>query len=166
MKNKLLTYALILAVAAVWGYVIYRIIQATQSEDITPLNTKKRELKEENLSYYTIKDLDSLRLDYRDPIYYKEDSRNIATVQTNLNENSTYNEVPSDNYVESEPEIPIAYLGFIKNEKTKKNTAIIQVNDKQYMVAQHETIESIKILSIQEDYIRIKAAGKQKTIYK
>ena len=161
MKNKLLTYALILAVAAVWGYVIYRIIQATQSEDITPLNTKKRELKEENLSYYTIKDLDSLRLDYRDPIYHKEDNRNIATAQTNLNgnENITYNEVPNYDYVAAEPEIPIAYLGFIKNEKTKKNTAIIQVQDKQYMVAQNESIQDIKILSIQEDYIRIKAAG-------
>ncbi|WP_149915195.1 hypothetical protein [Sphingobacterium cavernae] len=167
MKNKFLTYGLIVTVVGIWGYVIYKIFQATQPEETVVAIAKNRDIKEENLSYYTIKKLDSLQLNYRDPINHKSNLKTLNKEQTKAaTVEDNYANTENYNYVEPEPEIQIAYLGFIKNEKTNKNTAILQIQDKQYMVGQHESIQGIKLLSIHDDYIRIKTAGEQKTIYK
>lgn len=167
MKNKLLIYILIIAVIGVWGYVVYRIIKATQVDDMGTTIAKEREINQENLSYYTIKSLDSLSLEYRDPLYNKEkvNKPELEQVNSNNTDNSSTNTVNYD-YVTPKAEIQIVYLGFIKNEKSNKKTALIEIQNKQYMASQNETIQGVKIVTIHEEYIRIKTEGKHKTIFK
>lgn len=168
MKNKLLTYGLILTVAAVWGYVIYRIIKATQSDDNLPQVVRRTDAQVDDLSYYTIKDFDSLALDYRDPIYHKDDNKSNFQSTEPIENNIVQQDPPMDyGYVpQPEPETAVAYLGFIENQKTKKKTAILQIENQQYMLVPKESTQGVTLLHIGEESIQIKSKGKTKTIYK
>lgn len=164
MKTKSTTFILIIVVIGVWGYVIYKVFQAIQADDTIGITNKKRTIVQEELSYYSLKIQDSLNLNFRDPIYYKDESK--QKVQPS-NEKSESNYV-QDNYIPPimEPEINILYLGFIENEKSKKKTAIVQIDGNQYMLSLHEGINGIKLLDIKRDFIRMQHKNKVKTIFK
>lgn len=166
MKNKITTYALLAAVIGIWGYVIYKIIHATQEDDNISNVKKQKTIVPEDLSYYTVKKHDSLNLNFRDPIYYKDNkaiNQNISTVNKSEEMNTTTNDYytpPAD------PETMIQYLGFVENDKTKKKTAMIQIENEQYMLGVRETIKQVTILELKDDYIRIKDKSKTRTIFK
>lgn len=166
MKNKASTYILLVAVIGIWGYVIYKIFQASQGEDVVLKVDKQKVIVAEDLSYYSFKKKDSLNLNFRDPIY---NHKNKVTTQQTLADHSIKEfKAPLNDYhiLPTAPETMIQYLGFVENENTKKKTAVIQVENEQYMLGLRETVRQITLLEIKDDYIRIKNKSKTRTIFK
>lgn len=165
MKNKLLTYGLLVAVLGVWGYIVYRVVATTRESDILPVHTSRNHpVSKEDLSYYEQKDSLSLSLSYRDPMWNGTLEENDEAVTTD----DMYDEdqMGITRPVAQEPEIQLAYLGYVENEKTQKKVAIVDVQGRQHLIGTNENREGVKVLRIEDDHIVVQYKQTHKTIYK
>lgn len=164
MKNKKLTYFLLLVVVSLWGYLLYTVFGAVNNNKDHTLPTPTVQQKIEDLNYYKMKSQDSLALNYRDPLYAPQEATQ-PSAQTEMT--ATSSPAPTSTYMPPAlpPETPIVYAGFIENEEKKKRVAIVKIANKQYMIATGETQEGVTVQEVQHTYIRIQHKGKTKTIY-
>lgn len=150
MKNKLLTYLLIVLVIVVWGLIFMRLFSTSKEEiksqrvintkytiDTSILNTK-----------YT------LRLNYTDPFLGQ---KNKAFLLSKHKKSIKIKE-------QVQPEsIDAQYLGMISNKKQKSVLALIRLNGEEYYLSIGETIDEIKLVNCNETSIVLKK-GKTKYI--
>jgi hypothetical protein len=152
MKNKPLTYLLIVSVAAVWGIIFYRIFSAGNDEEEIFRPLVKSQFVNESLDDYSYKDTFTLVLNYRDPflstaIYYVEEK--VAQVASKP---IVFNAAPK------RPAINwniIKYTGFISNPSKKSVVAIMSINGKEYMMKEGELVAGVKILRNLKDSVKV-----------
>lgn len=165
MKNKKLTYFLLLLVVSLWGYLIYKVFGAIHgNNESTPQITAVLP-PIENLDYYRFKGQDTLYLNYRDPLYSTTGNIKQTAIQDITASAPT---VPVANYPPPimVPETVINYNGFIENETSKKRIAIVNIDNKQYMIGLGDTQQGLKVLEIQQNQVRVKFNGKIRIIHK
>lgn len=168
MKKKTITYLLLILVVGVWGYVIFQVVTTVQ-DGPKPLSHANRNIQHEalNMDYYKLMDSQLLQLNYRDPLA-ENSEREVYYEEAAYGDEIPLYDTPDfiDDYVVPEVEPDIQYLGFVENEKTKKQVALVAIEGVQYMLAQREQQHGVTITQIAPDYIKVKANGKTKTIYK
>lgn len=158
MKNKKLTYVLGIAVAVVWGLIIYRIVGSLGSDNETSAGTPIAIKKELYNDYAIPKDTTRLTLNYRDPfglVKFKDTTKVKVHVGS------------SHLLVASLPAINwsfIRYSGYIRNPVSKKLIALLQINGKSENMAEGETINKVKLLKNMQDSVKISFNGKIKFI--
>ena len=153
MKNKLITYLLIVLVIVVWGLIFMRLFSTSKEEiksqrvintkytiDTSILNTK-----------YT------LRLNYTDPFLGQ---KNKVFLLSKPKKNIKLKEK-----VQPEP-IDAQYLGMISNKKQKSVLALIRLNGEEYYLSVGETINEIKLLNCTETSIVLKKGNTKYIINK
>ncbi|MCF8284521.1 MAG: hypothetical protein K9I48_06050 [Sphingobacteriales bacterium] len=153
MKNKLITYLLIVLVIVVWGLIFMRLFSTSKEEiksqrvintkytiDTSILNTK-----------YT------LRLNYTDPFLGQ---KNKVFLLSKPKKNIKVKEK-----VQPEP-IDAKYLGMISNKKQKSVLALIRLNGEEYYLSVGETINEIKLLNCTETSIVLKKGNTKYIINK
>ena len=159
MKNKKLTYFLIVIVFGVWGLIIYRVFSAvnsgTETEEPVVYKQQKRAFNDFTLR----KDTARLLLNYRDPfgIDVREDT-SFKVNKTSINQTAKVNLKPTINWSF------ISYSGYIRNPVSKKFVALLTINGQNVTLAEGEMKEKVKLLKNLRDSIKISYEGKTKFI--
>ena len=158
MKNKKLTYFLVLVVVAVWGMIIYRVFESLNiGDDLpeTPIAVKKEVYDDYELK----KDTAKLLLNYRDPFGLTKQKDTVATAGAASAKPVIIKKI--------KPAIDwsfITYSGYIRNPETKKLIAILTIHDKRTMLAEGEVFERVKLLKNMRDSVKVGFAGAVKYI--
>lgn len=158
MKNKKLTYILILLVLGVWGLILYRIFDAAGSSG-TPVPVVVKSEKEAFNDFSIPKDTGKLLLNYRDPFgltrlkdttvsHPKAMSGKLAVVVAKPAVNWSF----------------ISYLGYVRNPASKRMVALVTINGQNATLAEGETKSQVKLLKNLRDSIKISYRGKTKFI--
>jgi hypothetical protein len=164
MRNKPLTYLLILSVAAVWGIIFYRLFNASGEEEKNHESFVPHHSPNESLEDYRFKDTFSLALSYADPF--------LKGISTPIQGGSVTVQNPVINASLSSPK-PIAppinweiikYTGFILNSSGKKIVSIITISGKEYMLAEGDGVAGVKLLKNAKDSIMVSYQNKNKFI--
>lgn len=160
MKNKGLTYILVLAVLAVWGMIIYRIYVTVNADDDHPLQNAIT-LKKEVFNDYAIpKDTTKLLLNYRDPFAVQKPE-----------EKEVFSDKPATPKIAIHPQVKppvnwnlIKYSGYIHNPGSKKLIAMMTINGKELMMIEGETADQVKLIRNLKDSVKVSYQGATKFI--
>lgn len=164
MKNKKLLYILIPIVLLVWGVIIYRIFNVVNGSGS---NEVRKSSFVENTVNENLIDTFSIHPNYRDPFISKRakktTSENIvvsAITKPDLIKKVT-NTVPLSNKWPS-----IVYNGLIKNEKSNKQLALVQINGQSNILQLGNVVEGIELTKIFRDSIEVKFNSEKRFIRK
>ncbi|OKS87284.1 hypothetical protein [Mucilaginibacter polytrichastri] len=163
MKNKPVTYFLIAAVIGLWGIIIYRIVDATGSnEDLSISNNAILPRKKALEDYTNMKDTTHLLLNYRNPFdeATKKEEQEIPVAKL-------INQAPVNHIAPAKVSMNwsfITYTGYIRNSKSKQLLAIVNIRGVEYMMAEGETDAQVKLVKNLRDSIKITFGGQSKFI--
>jgi len=161
-KSKITVSILIIATAAIWGIVIFKIYNTVSSKSIT----KAVEYTFESDSSQRQIDTFSLVLNYKDPFLKFANSYN--TNLTTLHHSSTIkekkvviqpikNETPFPNFL---------FLGAVKNQKKNVSFVYVQINNEAKTMRIGDSYEGILLKKIFKDSIEVMYLNKLKVIKK
>ena len=148
MKNKKMTYLLLVLTVLLWGGVVYRIVSYTGNDSPIPQNS----VKEVSMSRADTLDF-SLKLDYRDPFLNTGRKQEVAGLRK------------VSNRVMSKP-VPVPpvfkYKGLIRN---KKNIyAVIESEGSVETISKHTPIDGYRILAINSDSLVVEKNGQKYSV--
>lgn len=163
MKNKKLSVVMITIVVAVWGMVIYKLVESFFPKE------EKVEIPVVNKNDYTIQkvqaDTFSISLNYRDPFLHRS-----ASASTNNNTPKKANSTATAPKPAPQPSSinwpAIVYNGMIKNKTSNKLQAMIQVNGQSHLMKTGDAVAGIIIKSITKDSIGVAMGTEKKFVNK
>lgn len=145
MKNRKVTYLLLVLTLFLWGSVIYRIVSYSGND--TP--SLQNPVKETSQQCTDTLDF-SLKLDYRDP-FLNTDQKQVV-----VKSSKTTNKVMSNLTLEP-PDFK--YKGIIRN---KKNIyAVIESGGSVETIRRHQRIDGYRILAINADSLIVERNGRK-----
>jgi hypothetical protein len=140
MKNKATLILLLVLTAAIWGYVVMKVLNTTS--DVTPLAAKKK-TNAVAASNDTLESDHHLLLNYRDPFL-----RTTSVVKT-----SSKTLRPKKPVIE-EKWPRLQYLGSIGSGKANK-VAILTINNEEVLLQQGQVHEGVKLLKFYTDSVQV-----------
>ncbi|MBS1520718.1 MAG: hypothetical protein JST50_06975 [Bacteroidetes bacterium] len=160
MKNKKLTYLLIVIVAGLWGLIIYSVLGAVSADDDTSAQAPISIVKEAYNDFSVPKDTAKLLLNYRDPfgIVKQKDTTSIKAVKSLAHPVVPAVTKPAMNWSF------ITYSGYIRNPSTKKLITLVNINGQNTTLSEGESKSQVKLLKNLRDSIKVSYAGKTKFI--
>jgi len=156
MKNKKLLYILIPGTLIVWGMIIYRIFKTVNTEENLFGQYLEINTRQDNSN---INDTFSINPDYRDPFLGKTNKKVTDSKQT------TKTIVPKI----AKAAIPwpsIVFGGIIKNQKSNKQLALVQINGQGYTMKPGEIINDVQLNKIYRDSIEVRFQKEKKFVSK
>lgn len=158
MKNKKLTYGLLVLVAGIWGSIIYRFVD-WEDEDThivqEPLVLPEQETAE-------IKDTAELWLNYRDPFLDKpyrplktKIARKTPPVKSKQQKDTAPAQWPA-----------VEYGGVISNKATSNKMALIKINGREHLLKEGQSSDGIEVSRIYGDSIALAYLNDIKTFWK
>ncbi|WP_428330292.1 hypothetical protein [Mucilaginibacter sp.] len=157
LKHKNAIYILGLVTAAVWGLIIYSVLQGMKGNVDVPMTAPT--VKQEAYNDYAVpRDTTKLLLNYRDPfglvkakdttviIPVKHLAHPIAPVKSGINWSF------------------IRYSGYIHNPVSKKTLTLLSINGRDEMLAEGETKDQVRLIRNLHDSIKVSFNGKVKFI--
>lgn len=156
MKNKKVTYFLLLAVLLVWGLIFYRAYESV-SGDTNDLPNRQRTVPAPD-PYTQILDTFTLLANYRDPflgLMPEAKTGNRKQEPRIAAEKST----PTDWSF-------ISYKGTIHNRKQRKRIAIFSIHGKEVLIPEGGSSEGITFLKNYPDSVKIAFEGKKTILRK
>jgi len=164
MKNKSITYILIVGVLIVWGLIFYRIFSGMGGEEELsgiPSVANKKAVISNNEEEPLV-----LIANYRDPF--------LGTVSNTLI-GSNYNQ--GTNQIVIKRKLPIVkkevvlidwsfldYIGIVQNKETKKKVGLLNILGKEFMVSEGDTVNEVLVLKKERDSIFVKYKEEKKWI--
>ncbi|HEX8514831.1 MAG TPA: hypothetical protein VF868_01440 [Bacteroidia bacterium] len=161
MKNKKLLFILIPVAILVWGNIAWKIFMAMNGEDTVEQKIHPPIVPATGIAAFN--DTFSISLDYRDPFLAKpvrkpavSGNHQATTVPSNIPPKKGNNEnFPS-----------IVYTGIIKNEKSKKELVLVQINGQNYTMKVGDIASEVQLLKVMKDAIEVKHGNIKKRIEK
>jgi hypothetical protein len=163
LKNKGLTYGLLIVVGIVWYQVFMRVKSNFEADDTLPVNTTAAVMKRK------IVKPDSFRLqaNYRDPF-----SGKLATAETAPATDP--NQVPIATTVKPPKPEPIVvpwptikYYGLVRKTTSNDPRTLIAIDGYMYKVKQGEQVlDNIFILKVTRDYVQVRYRKEVRTFEK
>ncbi|MBV7269070.1 hypothetical protein [Winogradskyella luteola] len=152
MKNKTKTYLLLFAVLSIWGTVAYKILNGLNPEQ--PQTTMQDFDMAFNPKEQTAIDTFSITTVKRDPF--------LGTLSTKA---QTPKQTKNVKTVTSNVVMPIiTYGGLIQKQNSKTKVFVVNINNKQFLLKQGETVNDVKLVSGNKKSIVIRFNGKNQTI--
>lgn len=164
MKNKKLTYILLPLAALLWGIIIYKIVsyKTDEPEIYYSGDTKEKQTEKTNEP-----DTFSLYANYKDPFLYKIPSYKPYKHKKTNNKNIRKNRQIKRNIEKKVIKWPkIVYGGMIKNQPSDRIIVIVKVNNSEKLMREGEIVDSVQLLKVYRDSIRVKLNNEIKTIVK
>jgi type II secretory pathway component PulC len=148
MKGKKGIYIMLPLVLLIWVMIIYKIYKTVNGSDDnaivqfqdTPASSAKLAL-----------DTFTLIANYRDPFLGKI-VNDYSERKTNINTGSSKNLAPIPTKTIT-PWPSINYMGIIKNQKSSKQNALIQVNGKELVLKEGDKTDGLILRKIQKDSV-------------
>ncbi|MBW8050715.1 MAG: hypothetical protein FVQ77_10360 [Cytophagales bacterium] len=162
MKNKKLTYFLIVLLVFIWGLIFYKIFVGVfdGSNNYVIANIQKKPVKDIIITSDTF----TIKANYRDPF--------LAQTYSNVAK-KTKKKIVTKPVIKKpiEAVLPIRwpvikYLGSIKNQKTNKEVAMININRKEKLISVGDTVTGIRLLKIYGDSVQVVYEKEKKVIKK
>lgn len=153
-KNKKHIYILIASVVGLWGIIFFRIYATidNKKQAIVQVGPKK-------VAYFKMvnhmNDKVNLVTDYRDPFSIEQFTAPIETV---VNVNKVMPIKPPINWP------VIVYAGYLNNISNQQKMVIVRMNDKEFMLAEGQNLNGIKLLKHAGDSIQIQYQQESKYI--
>lgn len=153
MKSKKIIYLLVACVCAVWSYVFYSIFDYAVD---TPVLQITNGYKEANDTIPKTTEGYTLLANYRDPFLNTKIKKPVSSGNANTVKHTTK--------AASKPKYDpadilfcksVKYLGSIQNIHTKRNIAILHVEDVQYMISEGQESGGVLLLKITKDSIQV-----------
>lgn len=151
MNKKKVNYILIPVVLLIWGYIAYIIINGFSKEEKTfTINNRLSPIEIDSVK----SDSFVLQANYIDPFLKNktyQTSRSSSKIISKPKINTPKKEVikPSVNWNF------IHYHGRIKNQKTGKHVAMMNISGKDYLINEGESKDDVKLIKLLEDSIKI-----------
>lgn len=152
MKNKKLTFLLIVSVAAVWGIIFYRIFAVSTVED-SSFSIASAQFKHSAAESSAMPDSFTLTVNYRDP--FLDDIKQEVQLSTISNDAE---EPDRPGIIDVTPHVNwefIRYSGYVINPGTRKKVAIVFVNGKEQMLEEGEKTMGVRLLKNLKDSIKV-----------
>ncbi|MES2285427.1 MAG: hypothetical protein V4547_07040 [Bacteroidota bacterium] len=164
MKNKKLLYILIPIVLLVWGIIIYRIFNVVNASNS---NEVLKSAIIENVNNESLIDTFSIHPNYRDPFISKRAKKPTS-------ENKAVSPITKPSLIKkvsntapiSDKWPSIVYNGLIKNEKSNKQLALVQINGQSNILQIGNVAEGVELTKIFRDSIEVKFNSEKKFIKK
>jgi hypothetical protein len=164
MKNKKLNYFLIVAVALLWGFIIFQIMGATAARQ-PAVTTREPDLPKVNAdNYKSIPDTTHLSLNYKDP-FTRIAKDTLGEIP--INQLVIKNKAAAAVKVVTAAAVnwkSLEYGGYIYNTASKKLLALIKVDGKECAIYEGETVGKLKLLRNMKDSIKVLFSGQTKFI--
>jgi hypothetical protein len=160
VKNKVLVYLLICAVAMVWGIILHKVFFKHEEEGFSVEPRSKAPLEAYN-RYETKPDTFHLVLSYRDPFLNKP--AQIYSVN-DVREKTVFAPVTPIATIPKVVWPEIKYNGGIVNPRSKKAVAIMSVSGTERMIEEGQTFAGVKLLKNRPDSILVQWNGLKKNI--
>jgi hypothetical protein len=164
LKGKKTLYILIPLNIFIWGFFIYRFIEAFNDSDLPNIGESQSSAKIATLGDSAIY---ALSLDYKDPFLKGTESGGNHLVR-NANEQKIKTSAIAP--VKTPTVVPqkapdIKYLGLVKNSSSGAATALINLNGQSRLIKANEAVEGIVFKSFDNDCL-VARWGKEKLIVK
>lgn len=168
MKNKKATYILLIAVIAIWGGVVFRIINHIRKP---AENFSMRQANIGVQSKFSGNDTTiSLKLNYPDPFLkynYSAVSNNQSAQRSNRNADIRQRISPEVQIVNENIVWPeIKFSGIIFNNKTSERLGLLEINSESFLVKKGEDKNGVQIIEIYPDSIKVNYKNKLRTLFK
>jgi hypothetical protein len=156
MQQKNLKYLLLLGVAAIWGIILYRVLNGmNDNANNSPASIQKPFFSAKDTSTYEPYEL---LVDYNDPFDAEESDISLETSTDSLIK-------ATNRFLQNtitKPDLSfIQYKGIIENSTTHKKAAIISINGKDEFVKVNSKLNAIKINVIQKNKIQVTYEGEK-----
>lgn len=166
MKDRRLTYVLLLAVIVIWIIIGYRFYNTVRGDDVVVRPT-----------YQPVQDIErgasevyELQLDYADPFLKEEKIQPpLLVVSKPLTHSKPIVSSSRSNLTDSSPTTnwkAITYLGIIRNNQTDQQVGIIEVDGLRRLVKTDDRIPPFTIGKITSDSIGIQYSKTTKYVYR
>ncbi len=155
MKNKKLLYVLIPGTLLVWGMILHKVFTTMDGGDAGQFQNTQFVA---SVSTEIVNDTFSINPDYRDPFSEKV-VKKIVTVAHTTAPKPTVPKVLT-------PWPAIVYGGIIKNQKSNKQLALIQINGQSNMMKTGEEVNGIQLTKVFRDSIEVEFQKEKKHIRK
>lgn len=144
MKNKKITYSLLILTVMIWGYILWEIVSQGGKSPQTPVLVQKtNEVKQDTFE---------LLLNYRDPFFEKQ--LKTTEIKKRLND-------PISRDLPEEKTPDFVYKGIIASKK--KTYAVIYRNNEEILFSKGDRIDEYNIVRYDNDELIVVRKGK---IYK
>ncbi|MFY9310325.1 MAG: hypothetical protein WAQ28_14870 [Bacteroidia bacterium] len=168
MKNKKLTYILIPLVAGLWGTILYKIFHTVNNKNndfVINANILTGSMKSESAI-----DTFTINPDYNDPFLGKGIKKPVPSGdQIPAVVNTTQVKKP-EKQAPAQPALAnwpgIIYNGIVKNQKSNKQLAMIQVNGQASIMQEGDVTMDLKLLHITKDSIELMFQNEKKIFKK
>ncbi len=150
-----------LVVLAVWGIIIYRIVNAVSAgDDDSAPATAVKVTKEPYNDFALAKDTTRLLLNYRDPfgLVKQKDTTNLSVKKSYHKSMVSAIQKPAFNWGF------IQYSGYIRNPVSKKLITLVSINGRNEMLSEGESKDQVKLMKNLRDSIKVSFNGKIKFI--
>jgi len=159
MNKKNLRIILIIVVALIWVAAIYRIFSFSNNDGIDreiQIPTEK-----ESTEGYMFQDTFKLYADYRNPFHTTYYASNTTSPQR-----SKLKKVVQPKIDKPIKWPSVIYNGRVKSQDTKKEVALVQINNQEYMMQIGEIISDVTLLKLTNDFIEVSYENQTQTIRK
>lgn len=161
MKNKGLTYFLLIVVGVIWYQVFFRIKSNLENTELPVNRADSRQLSQNAFA----RDTFVLQAGYRDPFGGKihvQPSGEDFTPQIQPDKPKIQKPVISE-----QPWVKIRYYGLIKKTDSKNPLALLNIDNEQFSLHKGEEVfDGYKILAIYRDSVLISYGKKSRYFYK
>lgn len=162
MKNKKLLYVLIPAVLLLWGVIIYKIfnvVNGSKSEEVYKSSFIENS-DDENLI-----DTFSIHPNYRDPFLGKIVKK--SSPSENKVPNINPNPIAQKKATPTSTVWPtLVYSGLIKNQKSNKTLALVQINGQAHIMKIADIEAEVELTKIFRDSIEVKFQKEKRFVRK
>lgn len=166
-KNKMTSYLLVVAVAGIWGMIIYKVFAAVNGgEDEIPMISRTLSAKKPMVKVAVV-DTGELDLSYPDPFRQTTTStggssdtlRMIKKERMGLPiTNKTPTSVPVINWPS------IRYSGYIMNPKTRSLLSLVTIGSESAMLSEGQSAGGVKLIKNMKDSVRVRFLGRTRSI--
>ncbi|XOV67603.1 MAG: hypothetical protein ACFHU9_00245 [Fluviicola sp.] len=161
MKNKALTYVLLIVVGIIWYQVFFR-VKGNLLDDDTEVPKPNQAIA---AVHAIARDTVQLHADYRDPFNYEKMARNIPLLSETPKPPTTPRAAVKRS---TQPQFAwpnISYHGLIRNRTSEKPLALIRVDGLVYNLRLGDEIfNSIYIKAIEPDFLTIRYKKLEKVV--
>lgn len=167
MKKKVVTSLLILAVLALWGTIIWKVLAAVGDDENNGMVKEPARVSSVKIIQDTISSIDTakLALNYPDP--FRTVNTSIAGVESEVSIKKLVTDARAARNVTNiiatkPPEINwsfITYNGYIGHPGNKKLSSLIAINNQTYTLAEGETTAGVRLIKNMRDSIKVTYNG-------
>ena len=162
MKNKKLSYALLVFVVLLWGAIGYKVSKTYWGGEEYIEGAALEDFDLSTIEIQTAKY--QLKTAYQDPFLKGKGSRSSGNVQPVEKGKATKKVQPKPFLIQPKIAWPkVEFTGCISSKTSANMKGIITINQKEYLVKEGDTVENIDVVSMHKDSIQLKFKENLKT---